>query len=409
MDMVFREDYIKYGIFMYRSSNLGDNIQTQTLEYVYERMGIARENVVYLSIDNVMDVVEGGFHYILPLVGGDATYIEFIECVLEHRLEALFSFVPLSIGITRYVFVHEGVLSKFRRAINEMLAPIGFRDSDSAEMYQRIGYKTYAAGCITNILPRRAVQQQSQAYIVDVPNEFLDFIPGRIRESAVLLTQDIDARIPAEEQYRMATERINLLRETASLVITGRYHIAVPCFAMGIPVVMVENESRFYNADIDARFSELNPLLPFYRKEAWKEIDWNPPAAEYEEIKRTMFEMAALRIRSAAEKKILESKISDFFLPSRKRFYPAFRQNRCRIDGSVFRKYLDETVLDKIPEDFKFYLYGLSEKYIKYANCVLLDHITKEYTRAGFLGFVDKKKAGGYISGEKCLLRMIWS
>ena len=66
-------------------------------------------------------------------------------------------------------------------------------------------------------------------------------------------------------------------------MITSRLHTAVPCLAMGIPVILAKE-------DFDGRFSWLDKYIPLYSKDKWEEIDWSPTSVEFEADKRKLRE-----------------------------------------------------------------------------------------------------------------------
>ena len=102
------------------------------LDLIYERMGITKEDVVYLTLEHVCDLCRGEEHYILPLVSAHAFYHILIKYLIQNHLEDRFTFIPLSIGQTRTDYLTEDNLSKFRYIIDRFEMPIGCRDRDTA-------------------------------------------------------------------------------------------------------------------------------------------------------------------------------------------------------------------------------------------------------------------------------------
>ena len=85
-----------------------------------------------------------------------------------------------------------------------------------------------------------------------------------------------------DEEYRRfynhGVSQLNRYKDQASLVITSRLHAAVPCMAMGIPVILVSE-------NFDGRFSWVEKYLPLYTPDIFDKIDWSPKAIDYEEDK----------------------------------------------------------------------------------------------------------------------------
>lgn len=394
---------IKYANYILRTDNIGDNAQTYALDFIYRQMDIPPEDIVYFDRENVLEIVEDNCHYILPLVTADTLYFDLIEYLEEHHLENRFTFIPLSIGQTRWTFVDEAHLAKFRHIIDQFEMPIGCRDYDSASMYENLGYSTYVNGCITNTLPKRGKGEYDKVYLIDVPPLILQYIPPELMSKAVVLTQVCDLHLTIEQRRKGTAERYELLRDTASLVITCRYHVTTPCFAMGIPVIMVENCDKNHHWTFDPRFPALNPHIPFYTKEQFSDIRFSPEEnspADFESIKSTMVGLAISRIKHAAYAVQATNQIDAFFVPSKKRFWNTFCANRHKIDCFGFMYYLENQLLSKINGNFSYYLYGLSDRYIAQKECILLDYIKRHYPNAEFLGFVDGKKTGTYFGKE---------
>ena len=392
---------IKYAVMLARTNNLGDNAQTRALYDLYKDMGIAEEEIVFLSIEDVGEKIEEGVTYILPCVMVDLHYLLFIDHVVALGCEDRFRFIPLSIGYSRlYHFREERLERLWKTTIDKMIQPIGFRDFDSAGMYRKIGYSVYVNGCITNIYPKRREGSYHQVYIIDIPPGSEGYIPSDIRDRAISLSQIIDHHIPILEQYELSKERYNLLRDTASLVITMRYHVATPCAAMGIPVVLIEDHPSAVPWIYDPRLPALNPNVHYYKHEDWDKIDWHPHAADFEDAKRCMIDLMISRI--ANERKILEAsdELERFYRPSREEFGEGFERNKR--EYIYFSHYIDDLFLSKITGRFRFYLFGLSDRYVQRRECLILDYIERSYPQAEFLGFVDSNKTGTYF-GKKVL------
>lgn len=112
--------------------------------------------------------------------------------------------------------------------------PIGTRDHGTTEFVRSIGVMAETTYCLTLTFPARDKAPKSgKVYIVDA--ETIS-IPSTLRSGAVKLTH----MMPALD-YRVtlpcARELLALYRDTARLVITTRLHAALPCMAMGIPVI----------------------------------------------------------------------------------------------------------------------------------------------------------------------------
>ncbi len=388
---------VKYANLHFQTSNYGDYAQIIALDLIYRRMGIKPEDVVDICWENCEEKIRENDHLILPMVMADVGYFNLAETVINNRLEEKITFVPLCVGQTRWTARDKEGLARFTDIINRFQTPIGCRDFDSASLYAELGYETYVNGCITNTWPRRKEGQYDKIYIIDVPEKLLNYIPERIKEQAVWLTQDCDFDVEEQQKYFQSVERYKLLEDTAKLVITCRYHIAMPCCAMGIPVIMVENCDDSCRWTFDTRFNALNPNIAFYTEDQFDSIDWTPQAADFEQKKSEMINVIVDRLEHT--RKLIEYRKSQesFFAESKARFWDTFVRNRHKVDIYGFEKLLKRSFLKNIiheGKEFSYYLYGLSQRYIDEKRCIINEYIGRQYPEATFLGFVDAKRKG---------------
>lgn len=389
---------IKFANYIPQCRNIGDHVQIHALDLIYEQMGLSPEEIVHFTAEEVEQLCKGNDHYILPLVSANAFYHSLIKMLIEAGLDRYFTFIPLSIGQTRPDFLTEENLSKYRWIIDKFEMPIGCRDYDTALMYKNLGYQSYVNGCISNILPTRKPGSYDKVYLIDIPETVREYIPKELLDNAETLTQKLDDRIPAKQQFKICWERYEHLRDTASLIITVRYHIAVPCCAMGIPVIMVENNNQKHHWTFDVRFCALNPHIPFYTAEQWPNMSFSPEncIGSFEREKREMTELAISRIRNAEKIAWTAAALDNFYQPSKTRFWDILCENRDK------NAELDQGFFLKTGGEFRYYFYGLSNQYVEKNRCALLEYMQRKYPKAEFLGFVDSRKTGIFL-GKKIL------
>jgi len=87
-----------------------------------------------------------------------------------------------------------------------------------------------------------------------------------------------------------ARDLLALYRTQARVVITTFLHCALPCLAMGIPVVVflprAQNESQ--RTSDEERFSGLMQIAPVHRFGNTARVDWSPPPQDIESLKETV-------------------------------------------------------------------------------------------------------------------------
>lgn len=171
--------------------------------------------------------------------------------------------------------------------------PIGCRDIHTKDILESHGVRAYYSGCLTLTLGKTYKRDKitDNIYIVDPMYDSMTFpelvkkplrfgkriLNGRafelthrkkileryfdknILDSAQYLDQIIPY-ITAEEGFRLAHEFLTKL-SSAKLVITSRIHTALPCLAMGTPVIFING--GFKNILDNCRF---NGLIDFFNR-----------------------------------------------------------------------------------------------------------------------------------------------
>jgi len=132
--------------------------------------------------------------------------------------------------------------------------PIGTRDLDTLGQLQSAGIKAYFSGCLTLTLSvDDAGSRGDTVYAVDVSDDVVSFLSRKCDGPVVRLTH-----IDTTPEGAVRMERAKALVRgyaTARLVVTSRLHCALPCLALGTPVLFIETAADAY------RFDGLRDLL----------------------------------------------------------------------------------------------------------------------------------------------------
>jgi len=114
--------------------------------------------------------------------------------------------------------------------------PIGCRDEGTAEIIRKWGVEAYVSGCATMTFPARAKSPENGVnFLVDVATVFFD---RSERKQYRRNTHMFDFKFASHEtKNKLAKELLTYYRQSAKSMITSRIHCAMPCFAMGIPVI----------------------------------------------------------------------------------------------------------------------------------------------------------------------------
>lgn len=301
---------MKYGYMYYqkplisemsnRPINIGDPIQSYAVKLLYREMGIQEEDIIPVPR---YDLVNYSGEECICVINTCSTYEELAYDSHFMPPSSKIHAVPTSIHLHRK-------LPKDELEFYKACGGVGCRDTYTVEYLRSLGVAAYLSGCLTITFPRRTEEQERKAnkvYLINVPEDFKKLIPEEISRDAVELSNIQRFNIihdsnrmtkeETDEFHRCGEERVKLLRDTARLVITSRLHIATPCLAMGIPVILTNH---------DDRFGFIDRYIPSYTKEHYDEIDWNPKPVDIEVEKKIIKQEFFDRVRSVASRVELE-------------------------------------------------------------------------------------------------------
>lgn len=175
--------------------------------------------------------------------------------------------------------------------------PIGCRDIGTMKLLSKYGVDAYYTRCITLTLPRRnKTPEHAEVFIVGVSRAARYAIPKKIRKNAVVVDQ-AKVRLPVvdnELKMAMAQELLKQYRDRAGLVITSKIHCAMPCIAMGIPVVFLYDLAKQddYRVSIIKELVDINyvhnhgVLAKIRNVRLSKQINWSPMSLDIEPMKQ---------------------------------------------------------------------------------------------------------------------------
>lgn len=286
---------MKFGAFTYGySTNLGDEIQTLSATQFLPRVDvlIQRDRLHWYRDDPpVFMIFNGWFTHQPSWPPPDSIVPLFVSFHAE---------MPELLVDKRFV-------SYFKRH-----EPIGCRSLATLEAFRAVGVGAYLSGCLTLTIQPKLKARTDQIYAVDVDQTLCaNLVPRDIQEQLVHVSHEfppLDANLLTKAKWgsahlgirgihkwewgrsllRGTGEKLNEHRHSfrlgrarellelyssAKLVITSRLHCALPCLALGTPVVLlrpgVESDPRFTGLRDLVRFHS-DPLSPI-------KIDWRDP------------------------------------------------------------------------------------------------------------------------------------
>ncbi|WP_047414413.1 polysaccharide pyruvyl transferase family protein [Cellulophaga sp. Hel_I_12] len=262
---------MKYGLLSYdenkRFFNVGDNIQSLAAKQFLPQVDayVNRERLAEYEGEELQLIMNGWFthniHNWVPSDNIDPIFVSF------HMNNTAAPFMLSEKGIA-YLKKHE---------------PIGCRDQFTADTLSAKGIEAYFSGCLTLTLDSYKVDDSERGdaiYIVDPlysyprPEKIFynakatirniingtafqlskkkkhleKFISKELLESAIFINQEPPANTYTEaEKFAMAEDLLHKYAK-AKLVITSRIHCALPCLAMGTPVIFVNGFDSFVDS-----------------------------------------------------------------------------------------------------------------------------------------------------------------
>lgn len=282
---------MKYGMLKYSSptANIGDLYQLIGIRRVYKRMGLMESDIIQIDRDYLAEY--DGEYVVLPI----SSFVDVLPGTKIFPLSP--RIIPVFIGMHCIDDQHLMYLSRYKH-----FGPFGCRDEMSMKKMRQNGLDAYISGCLSICAEKREkLPTQNKVFLVDVGEELRQHIPADLLEDAIEITHEYDlhdsgSRIERERiESRLAEEALERYRLEARLIITSRLHCALPCTAMGIPVIV----GREMN---EHRFGGMDKVLNYYNVDEFENIDFNPVARDVENLKNKVLDLAEQMITSAYEK-----------------------------------------------------------------------------------------------------------
>ena len=385
---------MKYGLivdFGQAFCNYGDLIQSVAIEYVYNKMGITPDQIMRLTKKDL--VFYDGDPILLPFNYTIFYLIDFVkkDLLLSDKI------IPVFLGVSiESIFVYDCIpLDVFSSENSKWLdlfrksAPIGCRDMYTLEFMKKHGISAYLQGCISNIFPKRATGEYKKTLLVDCPQSILPYIPSSLLENAEALSNVVPlGNYSIEENFQKVKERYDYYMDTASLVVTSRYHVALPCNAMGIPSVLVKPPISKFSQDI--RFDTIPPQVQICSTENdYENVNWYTEHEDFPAFKVAIFEMAATRIREAFIRHGEQTAVEDFFRAN----LDAYNVTK---EEHISYKSALKTYVSKYHtrNHGKFYIWGAMDILCDGNKVKLAEIIMQINPNLKFAGFIDTYREG---------------
>ena len=161
--------------------------------------------------------------------------------------------------------------------------PIGCRDYYTRDRLKELGVNADFSGCITITLPeqKRIKPEKEYVCLVDVAGPVQKKVRQELEGTDIevkVIKHDVDTehRKKPFEQRMQETEELLTLYQNAKCVITRRLHCALPCLAMGVPVLLAMHTAE--SIRFKPYYDWLNFCIPIdYVKGNYEYDVKNPP------------------------------------------------------------------------------------------------------------------------------------
>lgn len=194
------------------------------------------------------------------------------------------------------VHIGSGMADSWARHVGYLRGkqPIGCRDTNTLEFLHKRDIKAFFSACMTLLIrtPNVARRRGNDIYIVDLHQGLEEILPLEIRQRATHVQHSLydAAETDIVSRFSTAYDFVRMYSE-AKLVITQRIHCALPCVAMGTPVLFFNSPEMpgggGSSHKISSRTAGLTPLfhtLDLYQMNKRQAKDWlgnfswdNPP------------------------------------------------------------------------------------------------------------------------------------
>ncbi len=284
-----------------RDGNLGDCMQTLGVENIYFKAGI--HTLSFVNRDDIKDFSGEPVHLVMQSWFGD--YAGVFPLPWSDKITPIFiGFHLNTVNNTRGHFVREKIYEKMKP-----YEPIGCRDRSTRDFLISLGIDAYFSGCMTLTFDKREKEPENgKIFLVDPDKKVLKRLPQEILNQCDMSISHFYywSEYPVSEKGAKAFELyardvLNRYKTEAKLVITSKIHVAMPCVAMGIPVIFITTDPD------NIRFDVLKGILPIYGYRDMKYINWHPDSANIDSLKDKIIANAIAQITGKNRKEAVEA------------------------------------------------------------------------------------------------------
>ena len=298
-------DILKYGILLNTTTeNIGDDIQS----YAAKRFLPQIDYVVDRESLDIFGLREELKEPVSVIMNGWYMYNKY-NWPPSPMINPLL--ISMHISNNDYFGIGDCFLDAYGGDYLRHYAPVGARDEATLQLFRKKNIDAFYSGCLTLTLEQQeACKKTNEVITVDLTDESVHYFKNQYpNEEWVQITHNVDpeiyGRLSIEDRF---SEVESLLRryQTAKCVITSRLHCALPCLALGTPVLLV-----YKGENLD----RMQSFLPLLHSVNTAELDIVPEVFDIQTPPENSDEYLQIR-------KDLERRCSEFVRDSAKEIIP---------------------------------------------------------------------------------------
>ena len=239
-----------YGLMYYKATdNLGDDIQT------YAAIKFLPHIDYYIDRENLSCFIPNKKEYVSVIMNG-----WFIHNKLAWPPSQYIN--PLLISMHFKCIENTDVGDMYLKGLGgdflKKYEPVGARDVETKKRLEKNEVDAYFSGCLTLTIEKFCkIKKKKKICLVDVSDDVIQKVKESTNYEIEILTHSLNSKVTEKKYLKERMQYVeNILKkyQEAKLVITTRLHCALPCVALGTPVIVLHKEifdedrlSTFFN------------------------------------------------------------------------------------------------------------------------------------------------------------------
>ena len=232
---------MKFGLVVYKETkNIGDDIQCYAVSRLLPSVDIVldREHLDTVESDEPIAAVMNGWFLHKKWNWPPA------NCLRPHFVA--FHYAEYRVAQYYGEYIKTKFLSGPGLDYLKAWAPIGCRDLNTVKLLEKLGVEAYFSGCMTLTLPQMPRIESKSPYVcfVDVDAKATEVMSDQAKKQGMdcrimtHLIKEYSADTPWQVRAQQV-EKLLTVYQNSTCVATSRLHCALPCLALGVPVLLV--------------------------------------------------------------------------------------------------------------------------------------------------------------------------